>query len=107
MQRLVDENRLCLIALDEAHLFHYWQEFRNAYKTLGSLKHNFPSTPLLCLTATAPLAVEESICYMLRNPVISKASVDRPNIMLACEEIPSYIGRKDFSYFTSRVSDML
>ena len=23
LQRLVDENRVCLIALDEAHLFHY------------------------------------------------------------------------------------
>ena len=27
--------------------------------------------------------------------------------MLACEEIPSSIRRKDFSYFASRVSDML
>ena len=27
--------------------------------------------------------------------------------MLACEEIPSSIGRKDFSYFASRILDML
>ena len=107
LQRLVDEKRVCLIALDEAHLFHYWQEFRNVYKTLESLKHEFPSTPLLCLTATIPPVVEDSIRYLLRNPVISKASVDRPNIMLACEEIPSSIHQKDFSYFASRVSDML
>ena len=76
LQQLVDENRVCLIALDEAHLFHYWQEFRIAYKTLESLKHDFPSTPLLCLTATAPPAVEESIRHLLRSPVVSKASVD-------------------------------
>ena len=105
--RLIDENRVCLIALDEAHLFHYWQEFRPAYKTLESLKHDFPSTPLLCLTAIAPPAVEESIHYLLINPTISKGSIDRPNIMLACEEIPSSIRRKDLSYFASRVSEML
>ena len=51
--------------------------------------------------------MEDSIRYLLRNPVISKASVDRPNIMLACEEIPSSIHRKDFSYFASKVSEML
>ena len=107
LQRLVDEKRVCLIALDEAHLFHYWQEFRKAYKTLESLKREFPSTPLLCLTATAPPVVEDSTCYLLRNPVISKASVDQPTIMLACEEIPSSIRQKDFSYFASGVSDML
>ena len=53
--------------------------------------------------------MEESIHYLLRNPTISKGSIDRPNniIMLACEEIPSSIRRKDFSYFASRVSEML
>ena len=51
--------------------------------------------------------MEQSIRCLLRKPVISKSSVDRPNIMIACEEVPSSIGKKDFSYFTSRVSDML
>ena len=51
--------------------------------------------------------MEESIHYLLRNPTISKGSIDRPNIMLACEEIPSSTRRKDFSYFASRVSEML
>ena len=54
-----------VIALDEAHLFHYWQEFRAAYKNLEILKDVFPSIPLLCLTATAPPPVENSISQQL------------------------------------------
>ena len=33
--------------------------------------------------------------------------MDRPNVSLACEEIPPSISRKDFSYFASRVADIL
>ena len=107
LKQLVDQNKVCLVTLDEAHLFHYWQEFRGAYQTLDSLKHDFPSVPLLCLTATAPPPVEVSIRSLFRNPLIIKASVDRPNVSLACEEIPPSIGRKDFSYFASRVADII
>ena len=107
LRHLIDSNRVCLIALDEAHLFHYWQEFQVAYKKLEHLKTDFPSVPLLCLTATAPPLVKESVCTLLRNPVICCASIDRPNILLRCEEIPSCIRRKDFSYFASRVANIL
>ena len=33
--------------------------------------------------------------------------MDRPNVSLACEEIPPSISRKDFSYFASRVADII
>jgi len=30
-QQLVEEEKLSLIAIDEAHLFHLWQEFQHSY----------------------------------------------------------------------------
>ena len=107
LKSLVEKNKLCLIALDEIHLFHYWQEFREAYKHLESLKFEFPSIPLLALTATAPPPVESSIRCLLRDPIVVKGSIDRPNITLACEEIPCNMGKKNFSHFASKVSTLL
>ena len=107
VQKLAKHNQLCMIAIDEAHLYHYWQDFRVAFKQLETLKDEFPSTPIACLTATAPPPVEASILKLLRNPLVTKGSTNRSNISLACEVIPSSIHRKDFSYFASRVSDIL
>ena len=52
IQKLVQAENLSLIAIDEAHLFHLWQEFRLSYKKLEKLKAEFPNTPLMILTAT-------------------------------------------------------
>ena len=79
IQMLVDADMLSVIAIDVAHLFYQWQEFRHAYKELETLKLQFPSTLLMILTATAP-PVECSIHQLVRSPVISKASINRPNI---------------------------
>ena len=65
MQMLAENKQLSVIAIDEAHLYHYWQEFRLAYKELESLKDEFPLIPIACLTATAPPSVEESILKLL------------------------------------------
>lgn len=104
IQTLVAEGRLSMIAIDEAHLYHQWQEFRPAYKELEKLKSEFPTIPIMCLTATAPPTVEVSIRKLLRDPLVSKASIDRPNVYLACEEMPH---KANFEFFASRVSEML
>ena len=36
IQKLVQAENLSLIAIDEAHLFHLWQEFRLSYKKRGN-----------------------------------------------------------------------
>lgn len=92
LKHLASNEKICLIAIDEAHLFHYWQEFRRAYKDLECLHAEFSNVSLVCLTATAKSCVEQS---MFQNPLLSRDSVNRPKIFLACEEIPSHIGRKD------------
>ena len=88
MHELVDNSKITLIAIDEAHLYHQWLEFRTIYGYLEQLKIELPTVPLICLTATAPPPVLGSIIKLLRDPVVSSASIDQPNVFLACEEIP-------------------
>ena len=56
VKSLSQHDMLSLIAIDEAHLFHQWQQFRTAYRLLEMLKIEFPVTPILALTATALMA---------------------------------------------------
>ena len=104
VKELADNNMLSLIAIDEAHLYHQWQEFHTSYKDLGLIKHEFPSVPILDLTTTAPFEVMESIKKLVRDSLISKASVNRPNICLECEELQR---GNDLAYFASRVIEKL
>ena len=86
-----------------AHLFHQWQQFRTAYRLLEKLKIEFPITPIIALTATAPPDIMESLKMLVREPLVVRGSVNRPNIYLECEEIPTSIKNDDFVYFASRV----
>ena len=63
--------------------------------------------PLICLTATAPPPVLGSIMKLLRDTFVSSASIDRQNVFLACEEIPCVSAKTKFSYFASRVSELI
>ena len=101
IQQLVQAESLSLIAIDEAHLFHLWQEFRLSYKKLEKLKAEFPNTPLMILTATASDVVEKSVLQLVRSPVISKGSINRPNVFLQCEEL---CNDDDFTIFAKKVS---
>ena len=77
------------------------------YEDLENLRIDFPQTPLVFLTATAPSLVKHSLMKLLRDPVVSQASIDRPNIYLTCGEIPTTVERKNFSYFATKVSSLL
>ena len=46
----------------------------------------------------------ESIKKLVRDPLVSKASVNRPNIYLECEELAN---GNDLAYFASRVIDKI
>ena len=61
VKRMAELDQVSLICLDEAHLFHYWEEFHPAYREPESLHLHFSSIPLVCLTATAPDSVERSM----------------------------------------------
>ncbi|KAG5540909.1 hypothetical protein RHGRI_020972 [Rhododendron griersonianum] len=75
--------RLSLIAIDEAHCCSQWgHDFRPDYKNLGILKTQFPSVPLVALTATATKKVQADLIEMLHIPKCIKfvSTVNRPNL---------------------------
>ena len=106
VQYLEKENKLALIAVDEAHLISEWADFRNAFLKLKDLKYNFPHTPLMALSATATQNVEAKILSALRNPVIEKKSINRSNITLNVEELPSNKGVDATMQFAERAAEI-
>ena len=65
-QRFLREIELSLIAVDEAHCISEWgHEFRPDYRNLRQLHEDFPSTPVIALTATATERVRRDIIDQL------------------------------------------
>jgi len=78
------EERLALIAVDEAHCVSHWgHDFRPEYRQLGSLFGRFKQVPRMALTATATPQVQDDIRTQLalRDPVILVGHIDRPNLI--------------------------
>lgn len=73
VESLASRKQLSLIAIDEAHLFCEWADFRNAYK---DLKYNFPTILIMALTATVKPDTVEDMKNLLRHPHVVKASVN-------------------------------
>ena len=89
LHSLAHADKLSLIAIDEAHLYTEWNDFRNAFSELRRLKSDFLNVLIMALTASATETVENDIKLLLRNLVISKSSVNQPNITLKVEELSS------------------
>ncbi|KAG7667180.1 hypothetical protein Ndes2526B_g04315 [Nannochloris sp. 'desiccata'] len=76
-------NRLCMLAVDEAHAVSEWgHDFRPSYLTLRDFRSTFPGLPCLAVTATATPRVRTSIInYLtLRSPNILLGSFNRPSL---------------------------
>jgi ATP-dependent DNA helicase RecQ len=70
-------------AIDEAHCISEWgHDFRQEYRQLLQLRQNYPSIPMVALTATATKRVQNDIIQQLklRNPYIHLASFNRTNL---------------------------
>lgn len=81
--------RLSLIAIDEAHCCSQWgHDFRPDYKNLSILKTQFPTVPVIALTATATRKVQIDLMEMLHIPKCVKfvSTVNRPNLFYMVRE---------------------
>jgi ATP-dependent DNA helicase RecQ len=81
--RLLDQGKISLFAIDEAHCVSQWgHDFRPDYLMLSQLHERWPDVPRIALTATATEATHREIATRL-NLTEAKhfvASFDRPNI---------------------------
>ena len=93
---LVKENKLCLIAIDEAHCISTWgHDFRKDFQQLSCLKDwtQGSNIPIFACTATATPKVEKDMTHFLQlvSPTIIKSSFDRPNLSIECHKKSSDI----------------
>ncbi len=81
-----------MFAVDEAHCVSEWgHDFRPEYRQISTLRAQFPSVPMMALTATATPRVQDDIVKALKlnKPSRYVASFNRPNLAYRV------IGKKD------------
>lgn len=87
---------LSLFVIDEAHCMSQWgHDFRPDYKLLGQIRNeNFPSVPLMALTATATDMVKQDILRILglppREVLVFQKSFNRPELAYSVRQKKSY-----------------
>ncbi|MEU7764340.1 DNA helicase RecQ [Nocardia sp. NPDC049190] len=86
--RLLDQGKVALFAIDEAHCVSQWgHDFRPDYLGLSVLHERWPDVPRIALTATATEKTRDEIIQRLDLGSARRfvASFDRPNIQYRIE----------------------
>ena len=65
LNNLSNQNRICLVAIDESHCISTWSDFRPEYKNLYCVKE-WINAPILALTASATPKMIEDIKKLLK-----------------------------------------
>jgi len=83
LQTITQKVGISGFAIDEAHCISEWgHDFRQEYREMKHLRHNFPQIPIIALTATATTRVQRDIIQQLnlRHPQIHRFSFNRQNL---------------------------
>ncbi|KAI6173455.1 ATP-dependent DNA helicase [Aphelenchoides besseyi] len=83
LEKCYSSELLKLIAVDEVHCCSSWgHDFRPDYKFLSILKRQFPTVPILGLTATATNSLIQDVQKILQIQycTVLRASFNRPNL---------------------------
>jgi len=81
---VLKEAGVSLIVVDEAHCISQWgHDFRPAYTALAGAIKSLGAPPVMALTATATEDVLGEIIsqLQLKNPIIVRQGIDRPNLL--------------------------
>jgi ATP-dependent DNA helicase RecQ len=86
--------RLCVVrmAVDEAHCVSQWgHDFRPDYSRLGEYRARIGNPPAIALTATATPRVADDIVRLLalRDPLIVRTGIERPELFMAATRVES------------------
>jgi ATP-dependent DNA helicase RecQ len=84
------EATVSLLAIDEAHCISQWgHDFRPDYAQLGQVRKRLRPPRTVALTATATPEVREDIVRVLlmKDPQVSVAGFDRPNLFLEVAQV--------------------
>ncbi|NTV01950.1 MAG: DNA helicase RecQ [Chlorobiaceae bacterium] len=82
-QELLGRLQISMAVIDEAHCISEWgHDFRPDYLALSAIRDVRPDIPVAAFTATATGNVRQDIAQRLglRDPVLVRASFDRPNL---------------------------
>ncbi|MEI6847417.1 MAG: DNA helicase RecQ [Chlorobiaceae bacterium] len=82
-REMLSRVQISMVVIDEAHCISEWgHDFRPDYLSLSDLVSIFPHLPIAAFTATATHRVQQDILDKIafRNPLIVRASFDRPNL---------------------------
>jgi len=85
-----------LIAVDEAHCISQWgYDFRPPYLRIAGLREEAPNIPVLALTASATVEVQDDICDKLQfgTKNIFRQSSERPNLSYSVFKVDSRINK--------------
>jgi ATP-dependent DNA helicase RecQ len=80
-----------LIAVDEAHCISEWgHDFRPSYRRISLLRESLPGVPILALTATATVPVQQDIVEQLQmnQPSLYRGALIRPALSLQVAQGP-------------------